>query len=41
MEALLNKNNPPNIEIIIGPQADMKGIRIPFTPNELNKKEIT
>ena len=41
MEALLNKSNPTDKEIIIGHQADMRGIRIPLTPNELNTKEIT
>ena len=40
MEALLNKRNPIDKEIMIGNQADMKGIRIPVTPNELNTKEI-
>ena len=39
--ARLNKNNDINIDIKTGAQAAITGVKIPFTPSELEKKDNT
>ena len=37
--ALLTSNNATVIDIKTGDQAAMKGVKVPFTPSELEKKD--
>ncbi len=39
-EAFFNKQRPPEKEVTTGSQAEINGVKTPFTPSELDKKEI-